>query len=157
MLKDAIKNKMVSVNTLNSMGKLMANAGRLADLEGLIFPLYNELQIKKDEFTYENLLCLLHEERRILDIYRVWDVIVEKEKLAPSFESICYYLECAILEANENKVIEAFDWFKKLNRIPKNKYLKYLGEQESLPVRLHAYLHEFENKYGLVRDKKLKS
>lgn len=127
VLKDAIKNKMVSVNTLNSMGKLMVNAGRLGDLEGLIFPLYTDLQIKKDEFTYENLLCLLHEEKRILDIYRVWDVILS-EKLVPSFESVCIFMECAILEANEDKVVEAFEWFKKIDRIPKNKYLKYLGE-----------------------------
>ncbi len=34
---------MVSVNVLNSMGKLMANAGKLSDLEGLVFPLYGDL------------------------------------------------------------------------------------------------------------------
>jgi len=63
-----------------------------------------------------------------LDIYRIWDIILKEEKLTPSFESICYYLDCSILEQNEDKVIDALEWFKKVNRVPKNKYLKYLGE-----------------------------
>jgi hypothetical protein len=88
---------MVSVQTLNSMGKLMVNAGRLSHLEGLVFPLYSELQIKKDEYSYENLMSLLHEEKRILDVERIWDLVTKKEKLMPTFDSVCYYLEGAIL------------------------------------------------------------
>jgi hypothetical protein len=101
------------------------------------------------------LLKLLSEEKRLHDIYRVWDVILA-EKLIPSFESICYYLDCAILESNEDKIVDALEWFDKVKRTPKNKYLKYFGMQETLPVRIHAILDKYDLKFGLVKSKELR-
>lgn len=51
--------------------------------------------------------------------------------MEPSFTSICCYLETAMLLADEEKVIDALEWFKKisnlihnLDKLPKYKHLK---------------------------------
>ena len=38
----------------------MVNAGRLADLEGLVLPLYDELKVPKTPKTYELVICILY-------------------------------------------------------------------------------------------------
>lgn len=41
VLNQAIEKKFVSVNLLNGMCKVMVNAQKLAELEGLVLPLYD--------------------------------------------------------------------------------------------------------------------
>lgn len=98
---------------------------------------------------------MLHKEKRILDVFKLFEDI--ETKFVPTFNSICYYMENAILAADEDKVIKALEWFNKINRMPKNKYLVQLGNVENLPLRIHALLDEYSNKFGLVKSKIYKS
>lgn len=155
IFKEIEEKGMVHINVLNTLGEMMVSAGKLAELEGLVFPLFEQYGIRKNEYTYQSMVQLLAEERRIVEVQRVWDRI-HREELQPTFETICLYLEMAILESNEDRVIEALEWFLKIKRQPKNKYLKYLGELHQVPVRIHSILMEFEEKYGVVKDKVLR-
>jgi len=40
------------------MALIMVNAHKLADLEGLVFPLYDELKIPKTPLTYESVISI---------------------------------------------------------------------------------------------------
>ncbi|KAM3129478.1 hypothetical protein pb186bvf_018382 [Paramecium bursaria] len=146
---------MVTTYTLNSMCEVMVNSQRLADLEGLVFPLYNELQIPKDSYTFQSIIKILHNERKILDVFKIYEQHITK--YTPTFQSLCCYLEAAMLAADEDRVIKGLETFKEINRVPKFTHLSRLGTLQNIPIRIHALLDEFDTKFGAVRQKIYKS
>lgn len=103
------------------MCDLMVSVDRLADLEGLVLPLFDQFNIEKNAYTYEALVRVLHNQKRILDVYDQFDKV--KKQFTPTFKTICCYIEAAIMAADEERVIEALEWFNKIDRIPKYRYL----------------------------------
>lgn len=43
--------------------------------------------------------------------------------------------------------------FESLEKQPKNRFLKILGDAEDIPDDIYIQLHEFEKKYGFIRNK----
>ncbi|CAD8175963.1 unnamed protein product [Paramecium pentaurelia] len=151
IFNEAASKQMISSRTLNSMCELMVAANRLPDLEGQVLPLYDQYQIPKDQFTYEQIIKILFIEKRLLDLFRIFDIV--STKMQPTFQSVSNYLDTAILLADEEKVIDALEWFKKIDRQPKYKQLKQLGTMKNLPLRIHALMNEYDAKFGKVSDK----
>ena len=60
ILKESENKGWVTTYTLDSMCLLMANAGRLADLDGLVLPLYETFDLQKTEKTYETVISIIN-------------------------------------------------------------------------------------------------
>lgn len=97
----------------------------------------------------------MHNEERYLDIFRLKELVLSKN-MTPTYNTVCYYLESAMKLVDLDKIVDALEMFQSIKRTPKTHYLKFLGEQDPLPSRLHAILDEFEPKFGLVKDKVLR-
>ncbi|CAD8082355.1 unnamed protein product [Paramecium sonneborni] len=150
IFNEAASKQMITQRSLNSMCELMVTANRLPDLEGQVLPLFDQYQIPKDQFTYEQIIKILFIEKRLLDLYKIFDTVAAQ--MQPTFQSISFYLDAAILLADEEKVINALDWFQKIDKQPKFKQLKQLGMMKNLPLRIHAILNQYNEKFGKVSD-----
>ena len=53
-------------------------------------------------------------------------------------------------------ILNALDQFKKMNRMPKNATLKFLGNMKNLPEQIQVSLMDFELKFGKAKISKKK-
>jgi hypothetical protein len=54
--------------------------------------------------------------------------MVLSKKLIPTYETLTFYLEAAIKLVDEDKIVNALEMFKEINKSPRTQYLKLLGE-----------------------------
>ena len=67
-------------------------------------------------------LELMYQEERIADVFRLIKLVLDKD-LKLTFNMVCSYMEAAMKAADEDKIIDALLWFKKIDRNPKPSYL----------------------------------
>eukprot|EP01017_Pseudomicrothorax_dubius_P039719 TRINITY_DN6127_c0_g1_i7.p1 TRINITY_DN6127_c0_g1~~TRINITY_DN6127_c0_g1_i7.p1 ORF type:complete len:302 (-),score=50.16 TRINITY_DN6127_c0_g1_i7:136-1041(-) len=142
----------VNVNILNSLLLVHTKSFKVADVEGMVLPLYEKYGIALDQFTYEHLVDLYHAKRDFGPVFRLNDQLIAAG-LTPSFNTLSNVLESAMRIANTDKIVEALQAFRKIGRQPKNIHLKRLGEGANMPDRVYLELMQFENKYGIIADK----
>jgi hypothetical protein len=65
---------------------------------------------------------MLFEQERVVDVFRMTKEVIARCG-EPTFNTVCYYIECAIKAADEDRIIEALGLFHQIKRLPKTKYL----------------------------------
>ena len=56
LFKQASDQGMVEANLLNNLLEVHMNTGRIGEMEGAVLPLYKQLKIEEDSWTYKSIL-----------------------------------------------------------------------------------------------------
>lgn len=142
----------MNVNILNSLLLVHTKADMKDKIEGLVLPLYEKYEIKRDTFTYQHLMEMYLAKREMDTIVKLYGVL-KSEGLEPSFYCMNYYLEMAMRLQDTNKIVEVLEDFVKSKKEPKPYLLKKLGHADDMPDRVYLLLQEFQNKYGFAADR----
>ena len=93
----------------------------------MVLPLYDQFQLKKNEYTYEPLICkfskwiqnkikiikaLYSSKRDVQKVFKIYEHII-KENLPPTYKTLNNYLEMAMRTEEVNRITAALQEFKK--------------------------------------------
>lgn len=80
-----------------------------------------------------------------------------KEDLRPTFNTLELYIQIGIRLMNMHMILDALQFFKKLNRHPKNSTLQFLGNMKNLPEQILVSLMDFKIRFGAAKLAKTKT
>ncbi|EAR87412.2 PPR domain protein (macronuclear) [Tetrahymena thermophila SB210] len=152
LFERAVKENMVDVHIINSLLDVHVKALREDDVDGLILPLYEKYNIKKNTETYENLLELYHQKKDLPQIYKLhgW---LKSEGLDETWKVLNYVFDAAYRAEDVDVMCKILDQLLEMKKEPKIVYLKKLGENKNTPDVLFVRLKKFKNQFGYVKDK----
>ena len=129
---------------LNSLLSVHTKAVLENQVEGMVIPLYDQMGIKKDVYTYRHLMKMYAELADYKSVKSLW-VSMNKEGVVPDMYVLNGYLKACMETKDTDECCVALERFKKLDYTPLYMYLKQMIKTENLPMRLWAHLQDFDH------------
>lgn len=129
---------------LNSLLSVHTKAFVEHRVEGMVLPLYEQMGIKKDTYTYRHLIKMYTELTDYQSVKALW-VSLNKENVQPDMYIMNDYLKACMKTKDTDECCSVLDRFKKQDKVPLYMYLKQLLKLENLPMRLWAHLQDFDH------------
>ena len=137
----------VDTLVVNSLLSVHTKAYREDQVEGLVLPLYEQYNLKKDKHTYRHLMTMYTQLNDPEAVNNLWKSLNE-EKVKPDMFILNSYLTTSLKVSDTDRVVEALERFKKENFTPLHHIIKKLNESEDKPLRVWGVLQHFKNFYS---------
>lgn len=152
LFKQAEQEGMVDTRIINSLLEVHMNIGKVSMIEGAVMPLFKELQIQENSWTYRCVLLAYAEASMFPNLIRVYENIKNTPALLHN-NSLHVLLTAFIKLKDKDRILDILEIYQERKLSPKTRNLAVLGRAAYLPDEIHAMLTKFSNKFELIAAK----